>query len=104
VKLLSKVELAGLHTKLVDLLDRSWIQHLTATDGGPWCHTVLVVFARKPDRSWLICYCYLGLTAISGSSMDLLSHTEALFDSTLRSCFFTKLVLASSYHQLWIWA
>ncbi len=84
MKLLSNVELAELHMTLVDALDHSWIQHLTATDGGPWCHTVLVVFAQKPDRSWLICYYYLGLTAISGPPMDLLSHTDALLDSTLK--------------------
>ncbi len=43
VKRLSDGELAELRTQLIDLLDRSWIQHSTAG------HEAAVVFARKPD-------------------------------------------------------
>ena len=43
-------ELAELRAQLVDLLDRCWIQHSTAG------HAAAVMFARKPDGSWVI-YC-----------------------------------------------
>ena len=56
VKRLSDGELAELRTQLIDLLDRGWIQHSTAG------HAAAVVFARKPDGSWRICYGYLGLS------------------------------------------
>ena len=52
VKRLSEGELAELRTQLVDLLDRSWIQHSTAG------HAAAVVFAHKPDGSWHICCDY----------------------------------------------
>jgi hypothetical protein len=50
VKRLSDGELAELHAQLMDLLDRSWIQHSTAG------HATAAVFARKPDGSLCICY------------------------------------------------
>ena len=59
VKRLSDGELAELRAQLIDLLDRCWIQHSTAG------HTTAVVFARKPDGSWRICYDYRSLNAIT---------------------------------------
>ena len=94
VKRLSEGELAELRAQLVDLLDRGWIQHSTAG------HAALVVFARKPDGTWRICYDYWGLNAISRPAVEPLPHIDALLDNTRGSCFFTKLDLASSYHQL----
>ena len=94
VKRLSEGELAELRTQLVDLLDRGWIQHSTAG------HAASVVFARKPDGTWRICYDYRGLNAISRPVVEPLPHIDALLDGTRGSCFFTKLDLASSYHQL----
>jgi hypothetical protein len=98
VKRLSEGELAELRTQLVDLLDRGWIQHSTAG------HAASVVFARKPDGTWRICYDYRGLNAISRPAVEPLPHIDALLDGTRGSCFFTKLDLASSYHQLRVWS
>jgi len=94
VKRLSEGELAELRTQLMDLLDRGWIQHSTAG------HAASVVFARKPDGTWRICYDYRGLNAISRPAVEPLPHIDALLDGTRGSCYFTKLDLASSYHQL----
>ena len=94
VKRLSEGELAELRTQLVDLLDRGWIQHSTAG------HAAAVVFARKPDGTWRICYDYRGLNAISRPAVEPLPHIDALLDGTRGSCFFTKLDLSQSYHQL----
>ena len=94
VKRLSDGELAELRAQLIDLLDRGWIQHSTAG------HAAAVVFARKPDGSWRICYDYRGLNAITRPAVEPLPHIDALLDGTRVSCYFTKLDLASSYHQL----
>ena len=58
-----------------------------------------MVFARKPDGSWRICYDYRGLNAITLPAVEPLPHIDALLDSTRGSCYFTKLDLASAYHQ-----
>ena len=59
-----------------------------------------MVFARKPDGSWRICYDYRGLNAITRPAVEPLPHIDALLDATRGSSYFTKLDLASSYHQL----
>ena len=94
VKRLSEGELAELRTQLIDLLDRGWIQHSTAG------HAAAVVFARKPDGTWRICYDYRGLNSITRPAVEPLPHIDALLDGTRGSRFFTKLDLASSYYQL----
>ncbi len=94
VKRLSDGELAELRAQLIDLLDRVWIQHSTAG------HAAAVVFTRKPDGSWLICYDYQGLNAITRQAVEPLPHIDALLDGTRGTRFFTKLDLASSNHQL----
>jgi hypothetical protein len=90
-------ELAELRAQLIDLLDRGWIHHSTAGQAA-------VVFARnlKPDGSWRICYDYRGLrlNAITSRAVEPLPHIDVLLDGTLGSCYFTKLDLVSSYHQL----
>ena len=63
-------------------------------------HAASVVFARKPDGTWRICYDYRGLNAITRPAVEPHPHIDALLDGTRGSCFFTKLDLASSYHQL----
>ena len=59
-----------------------------------------MVFARKPDGTWRICYDYRGLNAITRPAIEPLPHVDVLLAGTRGSSFFTKLDLASSYHQL----
>jgi hypothetical protein len=94
VKRLSEVVLAELRTQLVDLVDCCWIQHSTAG------HTASVVFERKPDGTWLICYYFQGINTISWPAVEPHPHIDTLLDGTRGSCLFTKLVLASSYHRV----
>ncbi len=94
VKRLSDGALAELCAQLIEMLDRGWSQHSTAG------HAAAVVLARKPDGSWRICYDYRGLNAITRPAVEPLPHIDVLFDGTRGSRFFTKLDLASSYHQL----
>jgi hypothetical protein len=94
VKRLSDGEFAKLRAQLVDLLDRCWIQHSSTG------HAAVVVFVRKPDGLWRICYDYKGLNAITRPAVEQLPHIDALLDGTRGSRFFTKLDLTRSYHQL----
>ena len=94
LKRLSEGELAELRRQLTDLLDRGWIQHSTAG------HAASVVFARKPDGSWRICYDYRGLNAITEPMVEPLPHIDALLDETRGACWFTKFDLAQGYHQV----
>jgi len=94
VKRLSEGELAELRRQLLDLLDRGWIQPSTAG------HAASVVFARKPDGSWRICYDYRGLNAITEPLVEPLPHIDALLDETRGARWFTKFDLAQGYHQI----
>jgi hypothetical protein len=85
VKRLSDGDLAELRAQLIDLLDCCWILHSTAG------HAAAVVFARKPDGSWRICYDYRGLNAITRLAVEPLPHIDALLDATRGSSYFTKL-------------
>ena len=85
MKRLSDGKLAELCAQLIELLDRDWIQHAG--------HAAAVVFGRKPDGSWRICYDYRGLNAITRPAVE--PHIDALLDGTRGSRFFTKLDLAS---------
>jgi hypothetical protein len=51
-KRLSEGELFELRQQLLDMLDPGWIHWQPSTAG----HAASVVFARKPDGSWRICY------------------------------------------------
>ena len=59
-----------------------------------------MVFARKLDGTWCICYDYRGRDAITRPAVEPLPHIDALLDGTRGSRSFAKLDLASSYHQL----
>jgi hypothetical protein len=71
-----------------------------ALDGGTRGGCGVPKFARKPDGLWCICYDYRSLNAITRPAVEPLPHIDALLDGTRGSCYFTKLDLASSYHQL----
>ena len=93
-KRLSEGELSELRRQLLDLLDRGWIQPSTAG------HAASVVFARKPDGSWRICYDYRGLNAITEPLVEPLPHIDSLLDETRGAQWFTKFDLAQGYHQV----
>jgi hypothetical protein len=57
------------------------------------------VFARKADGTWRFCQDFRGLNAITARSVEPLPHVDQLVDETHGARFFTKLDLASAYHQ-----
>ena len=64
LKRLSAGELEELRAQVNQLLDYGWICHSTAG------YAAAVVFARKPDNTWRICYDYRGLNAITGKAIE----------------------------------
>ena len=93
LKRLSAGELEELRAQVNQLLDYGWIRHSTAG------HAAAIVFARKPDNTWRICYDYRGLNAITRKAIEPIPHIESLLDATRGAAFFTKLDLASAYNQ-----
>ena len=55
-----------------------------------------MVFARKPDETWCICYDYRGRHAITRPAVEPLPHIDALLDGTRGSRSYTKLDLTTS--------
>ena len=97
VKRLSNGELAELCAQLIDLLDRGCIQH--STPG----HAEAVVFARKPDGSWRICYDYRGLNAITRPAVGLpgpVVHSLTLEQHLLRRVDVEEVLEIFHLHQL----
>ena len=77
------------------LLDNGWIWPSTVS------HAASVVFARKPDGTWRFCQDYraLQVNAITQRSVEPLPHVDQLVAETRGAHFFTKLDLASAFHQ-----
>jgi hypothetical protein len=67
---------------------RCWIQNSAG-------HAAAVMFGRKPDGSWHICYDYRGLSAIIRptdlATVEQLPYMDALLDATRGSSYFTRL-------------
>ena len=89
----SQGELDECRKQVAHLLDNGWIRPSRAA------HAASVVFARKADGSWRFCQDYRGLNAITQRSVEPLPHVDQLVDETRGARFFTKLDLASAYHQ-----
>ena len=94
VKRLSAGELTELDRQLHYLYERGWIERSTAG------HAAAVVFVRKPDGSWQLCYDYRGLNAITEPLVEPLPHIDTLLEQTRGCAFFSKIDLASAYHQI----
>ena len=91
---MSAGELTELDRQLHDLYERGWIERSTAG------HAAAVVFVRKPDGSWRLCYDYRGLNAITEPLVEPLPHIDTLLEQTRGCAFFSKIDLASAYHQI----
>ena len=89
----SQGELDECRRQVALLLDNEWIRPSTAS------HAASVVFARKADGTWRFCQDYRALNAITQRSVEPLPHVDQLVDETRGARFFTKLDLASAYHQ-----
>ena len=89
----SQGELDECRQHVTALLDNGWITPSQAS------HAASIVFARKADGTWRFCQDYRGLNAITKKSVEPLPHVDQLVDETRGARFFSKLDLASAYHQ-----
>ena len=89
----SQGELDECRRQIAILLDNGWIRPSRAS------HAASIVFARKADGSWRFCQDYRQLNALTKKSVEPLPHIDQLLDETRGARFFTKLDLASAYHQ-----
>ena len=93
MKRLSQGELDECRQQIATLLDHGWIVPSRAS------HAASIVFARKADGSWRFCQDFRGLNAITQRSVEPLPHVDQLVDETRGARYFSKLDLASAYHQ-----
>jgi hypothetical protein len=93
MKRLSQGELEERRQQIPQLLNNGWIVPSRASPAAS------IVLARKADFTWRFFQDFRGLIAITRRSVEPLHHVDQLVDETRGSHFFSKLDLASAYHQ-----
>lgn len=91
---MSPLELDELRTQLEDLLAKGFIQPSKSPFGSP------VLFVRKKDGSLRLCMDYRSLNKITIKNRYPLPRIDELLDRLHGSNVFSKLDLASGYHQI----
>ena len=91
---LSVRELDELKRQLVELLDKGFIRPSRSPYGAP------VLFVRKKDGSLRMCVDYRGLNRITVKDRYPLPRIDELLDRLRGAQWFSKLDLASGYHQI----
>jgi len=76
------------------LLEKGWV-----TDSHS-CYAAPIIFVKKPDATLRMCVDYCGLNSITAKDRYPLPYIEDLLDKLHGARVFTKLDLASGYHQV----
>jgi len=91
---MSVPELQELQRQLTELTDKGYIQPSTSPFGAP------VLFVRKKDGSMRMCVDYRALNKATVKNRYPLPHIETLLEQLSGAKVFSKLDLASGYHQV----
>ena len=91
---LSGPKLAELRAQLQELLERCFIRPSTSPFGPP------ILFVPKKDDGWRLCIDYRALHKITVRNQHPLPRIDEMFEQLHGSCVFSKLDLASRYHQI----
>ena len=91
---MTPVELQELKVQLQELLDKSFIGSNTSPWGAP------VLFAKKNDKTLLLCIDYRQLNRITIKNRYPLLRIDALFDQLRGARVHSKIDLRTEYHQL----
>eukprot|EP00877_Chromochloris_zofingiensis_P000206 jgi/Chrzof1/10186/Cz04g31320.t1 len=91
---MSTAELVELKKQLTELLDKGWIRPSSSAFGAP------VLFARKKDGTLRLCIDYRALNAVTVKNRYPLPRIDELFDTVRGASVYTRLDLASAYHQI----
>lgn len=89
-------ELAGLKKQLEDLLDKGFIRPSSSPSGAP------VLFVKKKDGSMRLCIDYKGINNVTIKDKYPLPRIDELLDQLRGASWFSKIDLASGYHQILI--
>jgi len=78
------------------LLANRWVTDSHSRYAAP------IIFVKKPDARLRMCVDYRGLNKITVKDRYPLPYIEDLLDKLHGARVFTKLHLASGYHQVWV--
>ena len=91
---LSTTELDKLKRQIDVLLEQGWIRPSSSPYGAP------ILFIPKKDGKWRMCIDYRALNKITVKNRYPLPKGEELMDRLHGARYFTKIDLASGYHQI----
>jgi hypothetical protein len=91
---LSGAQLAELRAQLQELLERGFIRPSSSPFGAP------ILFVPKKDGGWRLCIDYRALNKVNVRNEHPLPRIDEMFEQLHGSCIFSKLDLASGYHQI----
>jgi hypothetical protein len=90
---LSGAQLAELRAQLQELLEKGFVRPSTSPYGAP------ILFVPKKDGGRRLCIDYSALNKITVRNQHPLPRIDEIFEQLHGSCVFSKLDLASGYHQ-----
>jgi hypothetical protein len=91
---LSPAQLSELRSQLTELLDRGFIRPSESPYGAP------ILFVKKHDGGWRMCVDYRDLNKITVRNQHPLPRIDEMFQQLQGAKYFSKLDLASGYHQI----
>jgi hypothetical protein len=91
---LSGAHIAELRAQLQELLEKGFIRPSASPYGAP------ILFVPKKDGGWRLCIHYRALNKVTIRNQHPLPRIDEMFEQLHGSCVFSKLDLASGYHQI----
>ncbi|WZZ15423.1 hypothetical protein YC2023_108512 [Brassica napus] len=91
---MAPAELAELKKQMEDLLEKGFIRSSSSPWGAP------VLFVKKKDGSMRLCIDYCGINNITIKDKYPLPRIDELLDQLKGASWFSKIDLASGYHQI----
>uniref|UniRef100_A0A1J3DI19 RNA-directed DNA polymerase n=1 Tax=Noccaea caerulescens TaxID=107243 RepID=A0A1J3DI19_NOCCA len=91
---LAPAEMAELKKQLEELADKGFIRPSSSPWGAP------VLFVKKKDGSFRLCIDYRGLNKVTIKNRYPLPRIDELLDQLQGASWFSKIDLASGYHQI----